>query len=78
MTIDAQMVAVPKRYCWSLQLPRSLDGGALCLETMTASEQMFFLGAPLAHVIDFEDHVREQREGAAMRRLHRGRGRLPY
>ncbi len=33
----------------------------LAAETMTASEQMFFLGAPLAHVVDYEEALREDR-----------------
>lgn len=30
-------------------------------ERMTASEQMYFLGAPLAHVLHYEDELRDDR-----------------
>jgi hypothetical protein len=33
----------------------------LAPETMTASEQMFFLHAPLAHVVRFEDELHRKR-----------------
>lgn len=34
---------------------------ALMAESMTASEQMFFLGSPLAHVVQYEDELRADR-----------------
>jgi hypothetical protein len=38
------------------------DGQAgLTPETMTAAEQMFFLGAPLAHVVEYEKMLRIRR-----------------
>lgn len=76
--MDAPAVAAPERYFWSLELPRPTNGcGKFSLQTMTASEQMFFAGAPLAHVVCFEEHGREQRDGVAMRRFLRGRRGLP-
>lgn len=40
-----------------------LDLGAHTLigESLTASEQMFFLGAPLAHVMHYEEKLRGDR-----------------
>lgn len=48
--------AVPsrERYSWQVALPRADGFQSLVPETMTASEQMFFLGAPLAHVVAYE------------------------
>ena len=36
---------------------------------MTASEQMHFLGAPLAHVLAWEETLRERRRQIAIARL---------
>jgi hypothetical protein len=40
-------------YRWQLQL-RARLADPLIASTMTAAEQMFFLGAPLAHVVAYE------------------------
>ncbi|MXP41921.1 hypothetical protein GRI75_09745 [Altererythrobacter soli] len=39
------------------------SGGALRVQsrTMAASEQMFFFGAPLAHVVQYEERLRARR-----------------
>ena len=51
-----------ERYCWEIWLRRpDLDDPALDTSTMTAAEQMFFLGSPLAHVIEYEKHLRARR-----------------
>lgn len=42
-------------------------GAGLC---MTASEQMYFLGAPLAHVLHYEDELRDDRLRRATSRPH--------
>lgn len=73
-----QSVAAPVRYCWSFEVARPASGrGVLSPQTMTASEQMFFLGAPLAHVVRFEEHAREHHESASRRRLQRGQRGSP-
>jgi hypothetical protein len=57
---------------WSIVLPRPPKyGRPLGPEEMTASELMFFHGAPLAHVVRYEEHLREQRAEKAARGLMR-------
>ena len=41
---------------------------------MTAAEQMFFVGAPLAHVVQYEEHLKAMRRDQAGRRHARARG----
>lgn len=41
---------------------------------MNAAEQMFFFGAPLAHVVEYEENLKETRREQAARRLARARG----
>jgi hypothetical protein len=61
--------------CWTLALPRPSGADPLLgPEMMTAAEQMFFFGAPLAHVVQFEEHLRLTRQEQAARRLLRCRG----
>ena len=65
-------------YSWSLVLPRRRGQGyALQDEAMNASELMFFFGAPLAHVVDYEQHLKAARYERAARESSRGR-RAPY
>lgn len=45
---------------------------------MNAAEQMFFFGAPLAHIVGYEEHLREARREQAARRLARSRGPLAF
>jgi hypothetical protein len=40
---------------------------------MTAAELMFFFGAPLAHVVKYEEHLNALRRDQAARRLARRR-----
>jgi hypothetical protein len=40
---------------------------------MNASELMYFFGAPLAHVVDYEDHLRANRSEKTIREMTRGR-----
>lgn len=40
---------------------RSLGQVSEAAGCMTASEQMYFLGAPLAHVLNYEDELRDDR-----------------
>lgn len=47
-------------------LPASFSGSRTIVDTddhqlMTASEQMYFLGAPLAHVVQYQEHLRAAR-----------------
>ena len=64
-----------KPLSWSLVLPRKPGpDGPLRPDAMNASELMFFFGAPLAHVIRYEEHLREsrrERELALARRTAR-------
>lgn len=40
---------------------------------MTAAELMFFFGAPLAHVVQYEEQLKELRRDQAARRMTRVR-----
>jgi len=51
---------------------------ALAAEAMNASELMYFFGAPLAHVVDYEDHIRANRHEKAVREMTRGRRALGF
>jgi hypothetical protein len=59
---------------WTIELPRpARQGEALRPEAMSASELMFFFGAPVAHVVDYEEHQRASRRDKAVRALARSR-----
>ena len=60
---------------WTVALPRP-HGRAhlLSAQTMSAAEQMFFFGAPLAHVVQYEERLKVMRQDHAARRLIRARG----
>jgi hypothetical protein len=68
--------AEPEEYWWHIWLrqPGHRDG-EFAPEMMTAPEQMFFLGAPLAHVLAYEEHLKSLRastrrsNGARLSRL---------
>jgi hypothetical protein len=45
----------------------------LAAQAMNASELMYFFGAPLAHVVDYEDHLRANRCERTIREMTRGR-----
>jgi hypothetical protein len=61
--------------CWTVALPRPRGAERyLRAETMNAAEQMFFLDAPLAHVVQYEEHLRAVRQERATRRIVRARG----
>ena len=63
--------------CWTIALPRPRGADRfLRPETMTAAEQMFFVGAPLAHVVQYEEHLKAMRRDQAGRRHARARGTL--
>jgi hypothetical protein len=49
----------------------SHSGAAAQLQTMPASEQMFFLGAPFAHVVRYEEELRATRHEKNLQRLAR-------
>jgi hypothetical protein len=55
-----------ERHCWELRLrrPDGIDPN-VTPNMMTASEQMFFLNAPVAHVLDYEKHLRARRNRGA-------------
>jgi hypothetical protein len=67
--------AVARPQSWMIVLPKPGQHGAeLRPETMNASELMFFFGAPLAHVVAYEEHERVSRQERAVRgfaRSHR-------
>ena len=53
------------RYSWEIWLRVPCrDDPLLAPEGMTVAEQMFFLGAPLAHVVEFKKHLRTRRTQA--------------
>ncbi len=61
-------------YSWTVVLPRpNPDGAPLRPETLNASEQMFFFGAPLAHVVQYEDTVRVARQDRTIKQITRAR-----
>jgi len=62
MILQASDPSFADRYAWRLPLrdPRLADPH-LTPQGMTAAEQMFFLGAPLAHVVEYEKRLRVQR-----------------
>ena len=47
-------------------------------QPMNASELMYFFGAPLAHVVDYEDHLRAGRCEKTIREMTRGRRILGF
>lgn len=49
---------------------RPLGCGIDAGDSMTASEQMYFLGAPLAHVLHYEDELRDDRLRRATNMRH--------
>ena len=57
--------------CFTIALPRTAR--ILAAETMTAAELMFFFGAPLAHVVEYEENLKAVRREQAARRLARAR-----
>jgi hypothetical protein len=59
---DTEEAASDELYAWRLCLraPGTRER-FLSPETMTPAEQMFFLGAPLAHVVDYERQLRTKR-----------------
>ena len=61
-------------YSWTVALSRPARADrTLHFEEMNASEQMFFFDAPLAHVVLYEDHLRQVRADKAARDLLRAR-----
>lgn len=46
-------------YSWSIALDRR--GPLPDASELTAAEQVFFLGAPLAHVLAYEEHLKARR-----------------
>jgi hypothetical protein len=72
---SAESPAPANPYAWWLQLrvPSEEERRAGQLN-MTASEQMFFVGAPLAHVVQYEEYLRaKQRRGLPCVRKHKAR-----
>jgi len=66
-----------RSHSWSIVLPKPAQRApTLCPEAMNASELMFFFGAPLAHVVDYEEHERAVRQEKASRVLARSRRTL--
>lgn len=49
----------------------SLRSGPALPQTMPASEQMFFFGAPFAHVVQYEEELRAGRHEKNLRQLTR-------
>ena len=70
MNGPARQLAATQSYAWSIALPtrRRAEPDQ---STMTASELMFFYGAPLAHIVAYEQHLRSARNRQAMRGMLR-------
>ena len=63
-----------RQYSWSVVLPRPRARNVpLRPETLNASEQMFFFGAPLAHVVRYEEHLKATRQERTFKHLARSR-----
>ena len=61
-------------YSWTITLPRPPGPERqLAPSVMNASELMFFYGAPLAHIVAYEEELRAARRGKALRALTRAR-----
>ena len=69
----------PAERSWSLVVsrPRGTDR-SLRPDAMNAAELMFFFGAPFAHIVAYEEHLRLTRREQAARRLARSRPRLGF
>ena len=62
--------AIPRQ--WTIVLPRPPKfGRPLGPEDMNASEIMFFYGAPVAHIVRYEEHLKAQRAEKAARNFMR-------
>ena len=55
------------------QPPATTLDRAPASQPMNASELMYFFGAPLAHVVDYENHLRASRCEKTFREMTRGR-----
>ena len=53
--------------------PASGDGDAQLLQAMSASELMYFFGAPLAHIVEYQDRLRSTRCEKSFRAAARSR-----
>ena len=74
MTVTQLSSRVQRPRSWTLTLPcRPGANGSFPPEDMNASELMFFFGAPLAHVVRYESHLREMRHTKTVRHLARTR-----
>jgi hypothetical protein len=63
-----------QRHSWTLVLSRkTASGRPVRSEEMNASELMFFFGAPLSHVVRYEDHLRAARAEKLARGAMRSR-----
>jgi hypothetical protein len=61
-------------HSWTLVLSRkTASGRPVKPEEMNASELMFFFGAPLSHVVRYEDHLRAARAEKLARGAMRSR-----
>ena len=69
----------PAERSWSFVVsrPRGTDR-SLQPGSMNAAEQMFFFGAPFAHIVAYEEHIRLTRREQAARRLARSRPPLGF
>jgi hypothetical protein len=70
-------IAEPQSPPPTLPLSRPLGSSPAC-QPMNASEQMYFFGAPLAHVVDYENHLRASRCEKTIREISRGRRALGF
>lgn len=67
-------LAGTESYSWTVPLQRPMGSARhMPPSAMNASELMFFFGAPLAHVLAYEEDLRAARRGNAQRALNRAR-----
>ena len=68
--IHCRLDPVAEQQSLALSRPHSLPPA---FQPMNASELMYFFGAPLAHVVDYENHLRASRCEKTIREMTRGR-----
>lgn len=61
-TTESPAPAHPYAWWLELRVPSEEERRAAQL-FMSASEQMFFVGAPLAHVVQYQEHLRAKQQG---------------
>ncbi len=53
-------------FAWTIALRRPMGRAPLSREALSPAEEMFFYLAPLAHVVRYEEEMRQRRRGTAL------------